>query len=246
LVEAARQLWRRIATHAERESLILTAILGALLFAWLFAELADEVLEGERQHLDEQILLSLRQSGDPSKPIGPPWLQTAALDLTALGGTTVVALVNVVALGYLGLRAKWNSFWLMAVSICGGALGNLLMKDLFGRARPSIVPHLAEVSSMSFPSGHSMLAAITYLTIGGMLARAADGVPQKVYILVLSLTITLVIGLTRIYLGVHYPSDVLAGWCAGIAWAIVCLLAAKLLERLGVVSKKPVLVGANG
>jgi undecaprenyl-diphosphatase len=135
-------------------------LLGAVVFVWLFAELADEVLEGQRQQLDEYILRSLRQPEDLAQPIGPPWLRTAALDLTALGGTTIVALVNVVAIGYLGLRKKWGSFWLMAASICGGAMGNLLLKDLFGRARPSVVPHLAEVDSMSFPSGHSMLAPL--------------------------------------------------------------------------------------
>jgi undecaprenyl-diphosphatase len=207
----------------------------------MFVELWDEVHEGERQQLDEQILRGLRQPDDPSEPIGPRWLRTAALDLTALGGVTVVALVNVVALGYLALRAKWNSFWLMLASVCGGGIGNALLKEFFGRARPTIVPHLAEVDSMSFPSGHSMLSAITYLTIGAMLARAADGYREKIYIISLSVAATLIIGLTRVYLGVHYPSDVLAGWCAGIAWAILCLLGAKLLERFGVVRKKPVL-----
>jgi undecaprenyl-diphosphatase len=241
LVAASRRVWQWVSDRAEKEALILVGLLGAVVFVWLFVELADEVLEGERLQLDEHILRSFRQPGDLAQPIGPPWLRTAALDLTALGGTTIVALVNVVALGYLGLRKKWNSFWLMAASVCGGAISNLLLKDLFGRARPTVVPHLAEVDSMSFPSGHSMLAAITYLTLGAMLARAAEGSREKVYIITLSIVMTLIIGLTRVYLGVHYPSDVLAGWCAGIAWAIVCLLGAKLLERFGVVKKRPVL-----
>jgi undecaprenyl-diphosphatase len=241
LVAAGRRLWRWVADRVEKEAAILAGILGAVVFVWLFVELGDEVLEGERHYLDEQILRACRQLEDPSVPIGPRWLRTAALDLTAMGGVTVLALLNIVALGYLGLRGKWNSFWLMLASVCGGGIGNALLKDLFGRARPTVVPHLAEVNSMSFPSGHSMLAAITYLTIGAMLARAADGYREKVYILSLSIAMTLIIGLTRVYLGVHYPSDVLAGWCAGIAWAILCLLGAKLLERFGVVRKKPVL-----
>ncbi|HET6408913.1 MAG TPA: phosphatase PAP2 family protein [Chthoniobacteraceae bacterium] len=224
---------------------MLAGILVAVVFAWLFAEVADEVLEGERQHWDEMVLLSLRQANDRLTPIGPSWMMDSAKDLTALGGVTIITFVNVAAFGYLALRGKWNSFWLMVLSVIGGAIGTTVLKDLFGRTRPSVVPHLVEVNSASFPSGHSMLAAVTYLTIGAMLARAADGTHQKVYIITLAILVTLIIGLTRIYLGVHYPSDVLGGWCAGISWALLCLLIAKFLERAGVVRERSLIHGRD-
>lgn len=230
------QTW--ITTEGRQEIPVLIAIVVAILGIWLFAEIADGVIEGDRQQLDEQVLLALRQPGNPAVPIGPHWLLLAALDLTALGGVTVILLVNVISLGYLALLRKWNSLWIMTAAVIGGGLGTTLLKEFFGRARPSIVPHLAEVDSSSFPSGHSMLAAVTYFTIGAILARAAHGRRRKVYILLVATFVTFLVGVTRIYLGVHYPSDVLAGWSAGAVWALTCLLVAKRLENAGLLNRK--------
>jgi undecaprenyl-diphosphatase len=202
---------------------------------WVFVEVADEVIEGGSQRYDEAILRALRQPGDPSQPIGPIWLKTAALDFTSLGSTAVITLVCTITVGFFVLRRKWGSVILVLVAIAGGAIVNSILKQSFERARPSLVPHLAEVNSLSFPSGHSMLSAITYITLGTLLARTTSDRKIKIYYLATAIFLAGLIGLTRVYLGVHYPTDVLAGWCAGISWALLCSLAARWLQRRGAV-----------
>jgi undecaprenyl-diphosphatase len=232
-------LHHRIRTWLSRVGLLETAVLISLLFIaggiWAFVEVADEVIEGESQHYDEAILRALRQPGDPSQPIGPTWLKAAALDFTALGSTAVISLVCTVTVGFLALRRKWGSVVLVLASIAGGALVSTILKQSFERARPSMVPHLAEVHSLSFPSGHSMLSAITYITLGTLLARTTSDRKIKIYYLAIAIFLAGLIGLTRVYLGVHYPTDVLAGWCAGISWALLCSLVARWLQRRGAV-----------
>jgi undecaprenyl-diphosphatase len=217
----------------ELHVLIPAAILcGSVL---IFGEVIDEVKEGELSHLDEQALLMLRSSDDPGRPIGPAWLRTACLDLTALGGGAVLTLLTLLVLGYLLLNRRLHAAILLAVAALGGLALNNGLKHFFARERPGIVPHLSEVSSASFPSGHSMLSAIIYLTLGVMLARTVTDWRLKGYFIGIALTLTVLIGLTRIYLGVHYPSDVLGGWAAGIAYAILCTMVAAWLQNRGAV-----------
>ena len=121
--------------------------------------------------------------------------------------------------------------WLVAIAAGGGGFLSTVMKQLFGRDRPDVVPHLVAVTSSSFPSGHSMLAAIVYLTLGALLARFAARRRTRVYLLTVALFVTFVVGSSRVYLGVHYPTDVLAGWCIGSAWALTCWVAANRLEH---------------
>lgn len=199
----------------------------------VFGEVVDEVQEGEFKHLDDRILLMLRSSEDPGRPLGPGWLRHAALDLTALGGSAVLTLVTLLVVGYLLLDRRCHAAILLAVAALGGTILNIWLKHLFGRERPSVVPHLSEVTSGSFPSGHSMLSAIIYLTLGVMLARTVSDWRLKSYFLGAAFTLILLIGLTRIYLGVHYPSDVLGGWTVGIAYAVLCSMAATWLQRRG-------------
>lgn len=229
----------RIRTWLSRAGLLEAAVLISLLIIagalWIFVEVADEVIEGDSQHFDETVLSALRQPNDPEKPIGPWWLHTVARDLTALGGTAVIALVCIVSVGFLALLRKWGAVWLVLVAIVGGAIVSTVLKINFDRPRPSLVPHLTEVHSPSFPSGHSMLSAVTYLTLGSLLARTTANRRIKVYVLTVSVLLAGVIGATRVYLGVHYPTDVLAGWCAGITWALLCSLVARWLQRRGAV-----------
>ena len=113
-----------------------------------------------------------------------------------------------------------------------GALGlSTLLKNTIDRERPDLVPHHTRVYTASFPSGHSMLAASTFLTMGALLARVQRRKRMKAYILLVAITATLLVGLSRVYLGVHWPTDVLAGWTAGAAWALSCWLLARWLQR---------------
>jgi undecaprenyl-diphosphatase len=209
-----QQLWLLIAV---------LLIAGAL---WLFVEIADEVREGESIAFDRTILLALREPGDFANSKGPLWLQHAARDVTSLGGGTVLAIITAAALGFLLLTRRIAPAILIAASGCGGAVLSMLLKSAFDRARPEIVPHLVDVYSASFPSGHAMLATTTYLTLGTLLAEVQPRRRVKLYLLSWAVLLSLAIGVSRVYLGVHWPTDVLAGWCVGSAWALLCGLVA--------------------
>lgn len=216
---------------------MLVAALGVLLALLGFIKTAEEVLEGDMRDVDEWLLRLLRRPDNPHIPVGPQWLLEAAQDITALGGHTVLIIVILSAVGYLALERRQGAMWLVAVAAGGGGLLSTAMKYLFARGRPDVVPHLVAVASPSFPSGHSMLAAVIYLTLGALLARFAARRRAKAYFLTVAIIVTFLVGSSRIYLGVHYPTDVLAGWCAGLAWALVCWLVARYLQYRGAVEK---------
>jgi undecaprenyl-diphosphatase len=205
-------------------SALLCCALGLLGFAWL----VDEALEGGTRAFDETILLALRNPADRGDPIGPLWLEIMMRDYTALGSHAVLILIGVVALSYILFLRKWASALLLVVSFGGGMLINGLLKQGFDRARPDLVAHLAEVHTASFPSGHAMLSATCYLTLGTLLAGVTEARRLKAYILGIAVALTVIIGMSRVYLGVHWPTDVLAGWALGAAWAIACWLALRV------------------
>jgi len=213
-----------------RELTILAAILVPALLLGGFLALASEVAEGDTTSFDRAILLALRSPGDPAQPIGPHWVELAMRDITALGGFTVVTLVTLAAVGYLVISGRHASALLLAVSVAGGAALSNGLKSFFARPRPDFVAHSVEVTSLSFPSGHAILSAITYLTIGVMLTTVEREPARRFYILAVAAVLTLSIGISRIYLGVHYPTDVLAGWSVGAAWAMACFAIARLLR----------------
>ena len=185
-----------------------------------FGQIAEEVLEGDFTAFDRTLLLALRNPADLSDPLGPPWLEEAARDITALGSYSVLGLVvGAVAIYLVMIRRRAAALWLLA-SVVGGAALSSVLKIGFDRPRPDIVAHVARVFTMSFPSGHAALSAVVYLTLGALLANSAGSRVQRAYFLTLALLLTMLVGITRIYLGVDYPTDVLAGWCFGAAWAI--------------------------
>lgn len=204
------------------------AIVAGLL---IFISIANEVVEGETQHFDNYILKSLREPNDVSQPTFPDWVTTAMKDITSLGSGTVIILFTIIVTGYLLLQKKFYWLWLVLIATIGGALLVWGLKDLIGRTRPTIVTHLLEEKSLSFPSGHSMMSAIVYLTQATLLSKIEKNRKAKIYIISIALILTFLIGLSRIYIGVHYPTDVLAGWIAGISWALLCWYIASLLER---------------
>lgn len=211
-------------------------LLGLCLIAaglWGFAELADEVMEQETQSVDERILLMLRNPKDLSDPVGPRWVEEVGRDVTALGGMTMLTLLTVAVTVYLLLERKPHLALFLAVTVGGGIIASLVLKTVFDRPRPKLVPHGSYVYTTSFPSGHSMMSAVTYLTLAVVLARAHSRRRVKTFFILVGASITIGVGISRVYLGVHWPTDVLAGWTAGTVWAILCWLLARWLQRRG-------------
>lgn len=208
------------------------ALIAAALLILAFGQLAAEVLEGETLDFDRAVLLAMREPGNLAEPIGPAWFDEATRDITALGSFACLGLLLAAVTGYLLLRGKRATAWLLLVSVGGGTAVSTLLKYAFARPRPDVVTPAARVFTASFPSGHATMSAIAFLTIAALLARAEAKPRLKVYILALGVILTVLVGLSRIYLGVHYPTDVLAGWCLGAAWAAMCWgIAARLQQR---------------
>lgn len=193
--------------------------LFASALAFGFLRLTGEMLEGETLRFDETILLALRRASDLATPIGPAWLTKVMTDLTALGGTTVLTLITLLVLLYLVLRRSYRTAVFVTGSIMGGWLLSTVLKLGVARPRPELVPHLVVVNDLSFPSGHAMLSAVTYLTLGALLSRLEHRRTLKWFFPLTALFLTLIIGCSRVFLGVHYPTDVIGGWTAGMAWA---------------------------
>jgi undecaprenyl-diphosphatase len=183
-----------------------------------------QLVQGGSHRFDEAVLLALRHPGLPDQPIGPSWLTLSAREVTALGSIPVLTLLGLLALGYLLLDGRWRAVLLLAVSLPGGLLLNSALKHGFDRPRPELVARLAEVQTASFPSGHAMLSAIGFLTLGALLASGTRRRRHRAYILGMAVALTLLVGGSRVWLGVHWPTDVLAGWCLGAAWAMACWL----------------------
>jgi len=210
--------------------LILLALIAAI---WIFFGVADEVIEGDATAIDEAILLAMRSPGDLSNPIGPPWLEEMGRDFSALGGTAVLGLLTLVVAGYLVFQNYIRTMVFLLVSVTGVLIVSSFAKHFFERPRPELVPHDSIVFTASFPSGHSMMSAVTYLTLAAIIARLEPRRRVKLYLLSVAVLLTFGVGISRVYLGVHWPSDVIAGWAAGAGWALLCLGIARWLERRG-------------
>ncbi|MGE3302003.1 MAG: phosphatase PAP2 family protein [Hyphomonadaceae bacterium] len=176
--------------------------------------------------MDELLLLAVRTPGQLDNPLGPPWLEGAVVEITALGGFGVLALTTLLAMGYLIAHKHLGVAILVAAATLGATVISETVKAEVGRLRPDLVAHGVGVTGMSFPSGHAMLSAVVYLTLGALLSRAQANSLGRAYIAASAVLLTLLIGASRVYLGVHWPTDVLAGWCIGAAWALACWLVA--------------------
>ncbi len=214
-----------------REFKLLVTILVIVASLWTFLVLANAVDGGAIQEFDDAVLVSLRQAGNQDVPRGPAWLSEVMRDVTALGGGPVIFLVTLTVAVYVGLHRKHQALLLLLIAAVGGLLLELGLKELIGRGRPSIVPHLMTADSLSFPSGHSMMATVVYLVLAALLAPEVPDRRSRIFVIAVALLLTFIVGISRVYLGVHYPSDVLGGWSVGLAWATLCWLAARYIER---------------
>ena len=196
-----------------------------------FLHVSEEVSEGDTRAFDFAVLKALRLPGDPNSLIGPKWLHVAATDVTALGSVTVLGLIVLLAVVFMASLRRWSAALVVLVGAGGGVMISQALKQVFGRERPDLVYRAVEASNPSFPSGHAMLSAVVFLTLGALAARFSERRRIKALALSSGVLLSLLVGMSRIYLGVHWTSDVLGGWSLGAAWAMVCWLAAWAWER---------------
>ena len=212
-----------MASGSTRTTVIVGAIALAVIFVvWLGLMVASQP-PGD---FDSRIMLALRRPGNPAMPRGPDWLFAAMRDITALGDSPVLTLVTAIVAGFALIRRRIVEAGFVAATVAIGAIVDTQMKLAFARPRPGLVPHLVDVTSASFPSGHAMNSAVACLTIGALIASHTADRATRTYVAIIGVGLTLAIGASRVYLGVHYPTDVIAGWVAGAAWATACWLVA--------------------
>ncbi|HEX5380571.1 MAG TPA: phosphatase PAP2 family protein [Phenylobacterium sp.] len=211
-----------------RALLIWLFLAGAV---WGFLNIGGDVLEGETSALDSRILLALRNPSNLADPIGPRTLEESLRDVTALGGFTFLTLLTVVATLALSFHGKRRQALIFAVTVIAAQVSTELLKQAYDRPRPALAPHGSYVYSQSFPSGHSAMAAATFLTLATVIASLEPRRATKVLAYVLAIVVMIMVGVSRVYLGVHWPSDVLAGWCLGAGWALLAWIALSRLTR---------------
>lgn len=241
-VGQASSAWRWLRDHKHFAVMVATLIVVA--GVWAFIALADEVIEGDTQHFDNRVMHLLQQpapkvdvnAAPGTVPLGPPWMREVGRDLTALGGVAVLTLVTFAVAGFLLISGKYRAMVLMLVATFGGLVLSSVLKHFVDRPRPD-VSHFSYVYTSSFPSGHSMLSAVVYLTLGSMLTRLVPSRREKFYFLAVAMLLTFLVGISRVYMGVHYPTDVLAGWTAGLVWAVFCWLLTRVLQQKGRVER---------
>ena len=212
---------------------VLAGIIVVAVLVLAFAMLANEVAEGDTRSFDERILLLFRAPGSPAITIGPAWLKEAMRDITALGSTSVLIIIVASVAGFLAVTGVRHTAVMVLVSVLSGVLLSSLLKVSFSRVRPDIVPHDTIVYTASFPSGHTTLSAVVYLTLGALLCRTQASVGAKTFILSVAVLLTVIVGVSRVYLGVHWPTDVIAGWLLGGAWALLCWFGMLWLQNRG-------------
>ncbi len=228
--------YRRIHSFLTKEAKLLTgiALVSGLILAFL--KIADEMIEGEMEAFDNAILMIFRDPTNVDEIIGPAWVHEMVRDLTSLGSFAILGLLVLGVCSYLLLARMRAEALLVVASVLGGTLLSTVLKMGYDRPRPDLVSMSTQFTA-SFPSGHAMLSAVTFLTLGALLARLAPTRPLRIFSISAAIVLTVIVGVSRLYMGVHYPSDVLAGWCLGAAWALFCVMCATVLQRRGAIQQ---------
>ena len=220
----------KIREYFPSEIAFLLLVFTSLITLFVFIEISEAVIEGETRTIDHEILMLMRENPNGSEPIGPERFQYAVRDITSLGSTTILTLVTLFTLFFLYLKREIRSaIYVLSASI-GGAVLVQILKFAFSRERPQIITPLVSEITMSFPSGHSAMSAVIYLSLAVLLLRVEQSNKYRIFIISSALIITFLVGLSRIYLGVHYPTDVIAGWMIGLFWALFCWIITYFFE----------------
>jgi len=207
-----------------RPSPVAAVVLVSVLGVAAFLALGMAVVRGATNDFDTRVVNGLRDPLDAAQERGPRWLTGSARDITGLGSLVIMSGLSLSVLGFALLRGNLRLAALVLLAAGGGFAVSSGLKAVYDRPRPPL-PQGAGISSRSFPSGHAMLSAAVYLSLAAVLATRERRTALRVYLLALSFLITLLVGATRVYLGYHYPTDVVAGWIAGVVWAVWCALA---------------------
>ena len=203
----------------------LIAMTAALL--GLFGIVADEALEGDTVAFDTAVTALFRT--DTNAVIGPLWVQEAVRDFTSLGSFTILGLIVIATAVYLLMERKAGTAVFLVASVVAGTVISNVLKQTFNRPRPDVDASLT-VFTASFPSGHAALSAVVYLTLGALLSQSVRSPLIKGYFIGLALLMAFLVGVSRIYLGMHYPTDVIAGWSLGLSWAMICWAIKQAIE----------------
>lgn len=214
---------------ANRLPVALFAVLTLGVFA--FIAIADEMAEGELRKIDEWLFLSFRTAGDPPQPLGPPWLQETAVEITAIGGFPLILLTLAAVAGFFIVTKRYGVALYAMLSVGSGALLSQTLKQYYGRPRPDLVDHLDVVHTLSFPSGHALVTTVAYLTLASIVIGFLNSRRARIYVLSVAVLVAVIVGVSRVYLGVHWPSDVAAGWALGAAWASFSWLILHFMTR---------------
>ncbi|MBO6640251.1 MAG: phosphatase PAP2 family protein [Roseitalea sp.] len=221
--------WQRIDRPAGVGWIITATLTGYAAFIIV----AFAVNAGWLADIDRRLVLSLREGSDVADPIGPPWFEDTASEITALGGYPTIILIAGLVVGALVLLRRSGAALFLVASLIGGTMLSSGLKQLFSRPRPDIVDHLDRTFTLSFPSGHATMSMLYLLTLAAIASRFVPSRAFRVYAIMAAVIVSILIGTSRVYLGVHWPSDVIAGWALGIGWAgTTWLVAHAITQRL--------------
>jgi undecaprenyl-diphosphatase len=196
-----------------------------------FIQIADEMAEGEIRNLDETLFMLMRVAGDPSRSIGPAWLQETAVEVTAIGGYPLIVLTLAAVCGFFIVTERYGAALYAVLSVGSGAVLSYSLKQYYARPRPDLVDHLDTVHTASFPSGHALVTTVAYLTLAAIVIGYLETSRARAYVISVAVLVAVMVGVSRVYLGVHWPSDVAAGWALGAAWASFSWLVVHMLQR---------------